>query len=333
MKICVLLGGASPERMVSLSSGVAIGKALKEKGHEVLYYDPATALAEIETFRKKLGSIAMDNTDFKGMAGLRDDHFAEQVLQLKKEKVDIVFNALHGGNGENGIIAAILELAGIPFTGSGFAASALAMDKYKSKLLAAAVKVQSAECELHDKAVSHPEHIDFPLVIKPNDAGSSVGLSVFHEACDLADACREALAFSDSLIIERYIPGREFNIPVIAGEVFPVLEVDAGGVYDFTAKYLGHQTQYLCPAPISETLSDEMQRQALRVWKSLGLRNYARIDFRMTPDEEIFLLEANTLPGMTASSLVPKSAKARGLEFPDLLEMIIRDALKYTIDT
>ncbi|MFA5435293.1 MAG: D-alanine--D-alanine ligase [Candidatus Neomarinimicrobiota bacterium] len=329
MKICVLLGGASPERMVSLSSGVAIGKALSENGHEVLYYDPATALSQMEAFRNSLSSIEMNNTDFKGMAGLRDDHFTAQVLQLKKENVNIVFNALHGGNGENGAIAAMLELAGIPFTGSGFAASALAMDKYKTKLVAAAVNVQSAECELHDRPVSRPERIAFPLVLKPNDAGSSVGLSVFHEACDLTAACREALVFSDSLIIERYIPGREFNIPVIAGEAFPVLEVDAGGVYDFTAKYLGHKTQYLCPAPLSETLTREMQQQALRVWKALGLRNYARIDFRMTPDEEIFLLEANTLPGMTASSLVPKSAKARGLDFSALLELIIRDALTH----
>ena len=329
MKICVLLGGASPERMVSLSSGVAIGKALSENGHEVLYYDPATALSQMETFRNSLSSIEMNNTDFKGMAGLRDDHFTAQVLQLKKENVNIVFNALHGGNGENGAIAAMLELAGIPFTGSAFAASALAMDKYKTKLVAAAVNVQSAECELHDKPVSRPERINFPLVVKPNDAGSSVGLSVFHEACDMTAACREALAFSDTLIIERYIPGREFNIPVIAGEAFPVLEVDAGGVYDFKAKYLGHSTKYLCPAPLSEDLTRDMQQRALRVWKALGLRNYARIDFRMTPDEEIFLLEANTLPGMTASSLVPKSAKARGLDFSALLELIIRDALTH----
>lgn len=329
MKICVLLGGASPERMVSLSSGVAIGKALEEKGHEVLYYDPATALQEMEAFRNGLSSIEMNNTDFTGMAGLRDDHFTAQVLQLKKEKIDIVFNALHGGNGENGVISAILELAHIPYTGSGYAASALAMDKYKTKLLAAAVNVQSAECELHDKPLSRPERIGFPLVVKPNDAGSSVGLNVFHEACNLTAACREALAFSETLIIERYIPGREFNIPVIADEVFPILEVDAGGVYDFNAKYLGHKTQYLCPAPISETLTREMQEQALRVWKTLGLRNYARIDFRMTPGEEIFLLEANTLPGMTASSLVPKSAKARGLDFPALLELIISNALTY----
>lgn len=325
MKICVLLGGASPERMVSLSSGVAIGKALKENGHEVLYYDPATALPEMEEFRNCLRSIVMDNTDFRGMAGLRDDHFTAQILQLKKEKVDIVFNALHGGNGENGVIAAMLELARIPFTGSGYAASALAMDKYKTKLLAAAADVQSAECELHDKPVSRPERIAFPLVVKPNDAGSSVGLNVFYEAGDLRAACREALDFSTSLIIERFIPGREFNIPVIAGEAFPVLEVDAGGVYDFKAKYLGHKTRYLCPAPISEALTCEMQQRALRVWKALSLRNYARIDFRMTPEEEIFLLEANTLPGMTASSLVPKSAKALGISFPELLEIIIRD--------
>ncbi len=329
MKICVLLGGASPERMVSLTSGIALGKALQDIDHEIFYLDPATPLEKMQIFREELQNIKLDRSDFAAMAKMEDEYFLEQIFYIKEQNTDIVFNALHGGNGENGIIAAMLELADIPFTGSAYAASALAMDKYKSKMLASAAGVKSADCELHRKAISRPEKIEFPLVVKPNDAGSSVGLSVFHERCDLREACREALLFSDSFIIERYIPGREFNIPVIAAEPFPILEVDAGGVYDFKAKYLGQSTKYLCPAKLPEKLTRDMQERALRVWQALGLRNYARIDFRMNPEGEIFLLEANTLPGMTASSLVPKSAKARGMDFPTLLETIIQDALKY----
>ena len=327
MKICILLGGASPERNVSLSSGTAVGEALRKDGHEILYMDPATPLNEMEAFRRGLDSISMDDTDFAAMAKLKDHYCIAQVEWLKKEGTDLVFNALHGGNGENGVIAALLEMAGIPFTGSGYAASALAMDKYRSKLLAAGAGVLSAEYEIYGEAVEAPRRIGFPLVVKPNDAGSTVGLSIFHKPADLTDACKKALTFSKSLIIESYIPGREFNIPVVAGEVYPVLEVDAGGLYDFNAKYLGHDTKYLVPAPLPDDVTAGMQDRAMRMFRILGLRNYARVDFRMTPEGEIYLLEANSLPGMTASSLVPKSAKARGIGFPQLLQIIIEDAL------
>ncbi len=326
MKICILLGGASPERNVSLSSGTAIGETLKTLGHRILYLDPATPLKGMETFRESLGHISMENTDFEGMAALRDHYFIEHIPYLEKEAVDLVFNALHGGNGENGVIPAVLEMAGIPFTGSGYAASALAMDKYRSKLMAAEAGVLSADFEIHRRPVQRPDRLAFPLVVKPNDAGSTVGLSIFYEPADLTGACRKALAFSDAFIIEAYIPGREFNIPVVAGEVYPVLEVDAGGLYDFNAKYLGHDTKYLVPAPLPAEVTAAMQNQALRMFRILGLRNYARVDFRMTPEGEIYLLEANSLPGMTSSSLVPKSAKARGLDFSRLLQIIIEDA-------
>lgn len=325
MKICVLLGGASPERNVSLSSGISIGQTLEKMGHQLLYLDPATPLAEMDTFRKNLKNISMDDMDFEGMAKRRDPYFIDQIPYLKKEKVDLVFNALHGGNGENGVISAVLEMAGIPYTGSGYAASALAMDKYRTKILAADAGVLCADYEIHTLPVRRPDRIAFPLVVKPNDAGSSVGVGIFHEPADLLSACREALKFSNSFIIESFIPGREFNIPVVAGEIYPVLEVDPGGTYDFNAKYLGHHTKYLVPAPIPSDITESMQDQALKIYHALGLRNYARVDFRMTPEEKIFLLEANTLPGMTASSLVPKSAKAKGIDFPRLLKIIIDD--------
>ena len=327
MKICVLLGGASPERMVSLSSGTAIGKALSGLGHEVLYLDPATPLADMNAFRESLVNISMENMDFEAMVKMNDAPFKAQIPYLKEEGVDLVFNALHGGNGENGVIAGMLEDAGIPYTGSGYAASAIAMDKFKTKVLARYVGVLCADEELHDHPVHEPEKVAFPLVVKPNNSGSSVGLTIIHEPCDIFNATAEALKYSDVVIIEDYIPGREFDIPVIRGEAFPILEVNPHGVNDYKAKYMGDKTEYKVPAPLSEAVTKRMQADAVKVYQALGLSNYARVDFRMTEDEKIYLLEANTLPGMTASSLVPKSAKAVGISFPELLTIIIEDAL------
>jgi D-alanine-D-alanine ligase len=328
MRIAVLLGGASPERVVSLASGTAIGKALTELGHEVMYLDPATELDQMDDFRESLDNISMADMDFESMAQLNDEPFKEQIPYLKIKKIDVVFNALHGGNGENGIIAGMLEDAGIPYTGSGYLASAIAMDKFKTKLLAREVGVNCAEEELHEMPVHEPETVKFPLVIKPNNSGSSVGLTIIEEPCDIYEATSDALKYSDTVIIESFIPGREFDIPVVKGEAYPILEVNPHGVNDYKAKYMGDKTEYKVPAPLSEEKTKEMQEAAVKVYLALGLKNYARVDFRMTPDETIYLLEANTLPGMTASSLVPKSAKAIGIDFPELLTIIIEDAMK-----
>ena len=327
MKIAILLGGASPERVVSMASGTSIGKALKELGHKVLYLDPATPLGNMDDFREDLNNISMDSMDFEAMAKLNEEPFTEQIPYIKMKKIDLVFNALHGGNGEIGVISGMLEDAGIPYTGSGYLASAIAMDKFKTKILARAVGVNCAEEELHEAPVHKPEKVKFPLVIKPNNSGSSVGLTIIKEPCDIYDAMTEAFKYSDTVIIEDFIPGREFDIPVICGKAYPVLEVRAYGVNDYEAKYMPEKADHLVPAPISDEKTKEMQEAAVKVYRALGLKNYARVDFRMTPDETIYLLEANTLPGMTASSLVPKSAKAIGIDFPELLTIIIEDAL------
>ncbi|MCK4812980.1 MAG: D-alanine--D-alanine ligase [Candidatus Marinimicrobia bacterium] len=327
MKICVLLGGASPERIVSLHSGTAIAQALESMGHEILFLDPATPLCDMDIFRKSLDTISMKDMDFKTMSELRDHYFIDHIPYLKKENVKLVFNALHGENGENGVISAVLDIAGIPYTGSGFEASAIAMDKYKTKILVGSVGVKCAAGELHHTPIHHPDTVSFPLVVKPNNSGSSMGLAVFLEETDLYEATSEALKFSDEVIIESYIPGGEYNIPVIKGEAFPIVKVNPHGVNDYKAKYMGDKTEYTVPAPLDDVITKRMQDYAVKVYKVLGLKNYARIDFRMTPDKEIYLLEANTLPGMTATSLVPKSAKALGIGFPELLEIIIEDAL------
>ena len=281
----------------------------------------------MDTFLEALKNFSMKDMNFEAMAKLNDQPFIELVSFLNEEKVDIVFNALHGGNGENGVISAILDMAGIVYTGSGFEASAVAMNKLKTKILARSVGVRCAEEEVHKEPVHKPQKVTFPLVIKPNDAGSSVGLSILQTEEDIYEATAEALKYSDEVIIESYIPGEEYNVPVIMGEAYPIIEVNPHGVNDYKAKYMGDKTEYKVPADISFNETLRMKENAVTVYNILGLKNYARVDFRMTPEGEVFLLEANTLPGMTASSLVPKSAKALGIDFPSLLTMIIEDAL------
>lgn len=329
MKICVLLGGASTERNVSIHSGLAVGKALVEAGHQVFYLDPATPLTEMENFLGTLSEIAVNKENFKELTALSDHYFTKQLNWLKKENFDIVFNGLHGGNGENGIIAAVLQMAKIPFTGSGYYASAIAMDKYRSKLLMEKNGVSTAKSQLIHREDDYIE-IAFPLVIKPNTAGSSVGLSIVKEKRDIQKDLVEAFLYDREVLVESYISGREMTVPVIAGNAYPVLEIiPKSGVYDYASKYGSNTSEYIVPAPISDSLSRHLQNQALRVVSALGLVNYCRIDFRVNEKNESFCLEANTLPGMTATSLTPKSAKAAGMSFIQLLEHIIENALTF----
>jgi D-alanine-D-alanine ligase len=327
MKICVLLGGASTERNVSIHSGLAVGKELAKAGHQIFYLDPATPLTEMESFLDSLSNVAVNEQNFQALNQLSDHYFLKQLNWLKKENFDIVFNGLHGGNGENGRIAAVLEMAKIPFTGSGYYASAIAMDKYRSKLLMSENDVGTARSQLirsADEAIAIP----VPLVIKPNSAGSSVGLHIVKEETDLKPLLTDALIYDRDVLAEAYITGRELTVPVISGKAYPVLEIKPkSGVYDYASKYGSNMSEYIVPAEIPENLKDHLQEQALRVVEAIGLQNYCRIDFRVNEAGESFCLEANTLPGMTATSLTPKSAKAAGLDFIQLLEHIISDAL------
>ncbi|MFO8144215.1 MAG: D-alanine--D-alanine ligase [Candidatus Syntrophosphaera sp.] len=303
-RITVLLGGNSPEREVSLVSGSAIAKGLRERSFEVNELDPA---------------------DFPNLRDL-----LEKLAELGTE---IVFFGLHGGVGENGVMQAALDLAGISYTGSGHKASALAMDKYISKLLAFEEGIPTSDsilmredllCDYNDPEDYQGivERLGLPLVVKPNDGGSSVGISIVEDILDLKDAVRLALKYSSSALLERYVAGREITATVLDGKALPLVEIrPVKGWYDYQNKYNEGRSEYLAPAPLEENVSHLIQLYAERTWQILGLSGYARIDFRYDGQTPYFL-EANTLPGMTPLSLTPMAAKSIGMSFADLVERI-----------
>ena len=309
-KIAVLEGGISPEREISLRSGEAIAKALREKGYEVIELDPA------------------DYSDFYSL-----------ISKLRTEKISMVFIGLHGGTGENGELQAALSLAGFKYTGSGPKACTLTMDKYVSKLMALDEGIPAPEYILmrEDLLNDYQDPNDFsaieaklglPIIVKPNDSGSSVGISIVEKLFELKEAVKLALTYSDSVLLEQYIPGKELTATVLDGKALPLIEIrPLNGWYDFNNKYSKGHSEYLCPAPVEESVSQLIQLYAERLWKVLGLKGYARIDFRYDGNKPYFL-EVNTLPGMTDLSLTPMAAKAIGINFPELVDKIVSLAKK-----
>lgn len=309
-RIVVLLGGISPEREVSLDSGKAVAAALQELGYQLETLDPA---------------------DYPLLP--------ELISTIRESGADMVFNALHGGIGENGVLQAALELAGIPFTGSGSKASMLAMDKYVSKLLVREEGIPVPQCILmrYDLLADYQDPSDYqafvdklglPVVVKPVDAGSSVGISLVHEINQLKPAVEEAFSFCKTVMLEEYIPGKELTVTVLDGKALPVVEIKPlKGWYDYHNKYTKGSTEYIAPAELSGDLSELLQLYAERVWRVLDCAGYARIDFRYD-GKSAYFLEANTLPGMTALSLSPKAAKAAGLSFGQFVNSIILSANK-----
>ena len=308
-RITVLKGGDSSERKISLLSGTAVAEGLRVKGYEVTELDPA---------------------DFSTLGQL--------IERMQELETELVFLGLHGGSGENGQLQAALDLAGLRYTGSGFQACALTMDKYVSKLMAREDGVPVADWVLlrGDQLGDYNDPRDLqgivdklglPLIVKPNDGGSSVGISKVERVEQLREASQHALKYSSSALLERFIPGRELTATVIDGQALPLVEIKPlSGWYDYDNKYNAGRTEYLAPAPIEESVAQLMQTYAVRLWQVFGLRGYARIDFRYDGEKPYFL-EVNTLPGMTTLSLTPMAAKAVGISFVDLVDKIAHLAL------
>ncbi|MFN2399889.1 MAG: D-alanine--D-alanine ligase, partial [Gemmatimonadaceae bacterium] len=242
---------------------------------------------------------------------------------------EVVFLALHGGQGEDGTLQALLDMAHIRYTGSGHLSSALAMDKDLSKYLFRAAGVDTPEWLMapaeEDDVV---ETLGMPVVVKPSKQGSTVGLSVVRESPKLQAAVEEARAYDDEVMIERFIEGRELTVSVLGDEALPVGEIKPKHeIYDYECKYTKGMAVEVFPAELTTKATTEVQRQALTAFRALKLGGYARIDFRMAQDGRFYCLEANTLPGMTELSLLPQAAAARGMSFPALCERIVELAL------
>jgi D-alanine-D-alanine ligase len=331
MRVIVLLGGDSPEREVSLVSGRAVGEALLRRGHHVLAVD--TAGGKLLELREpsSIGSeppsqaLVVEGDAIRTVERVRSAAFGE---------VDVVFVALHGTGGEDGTIQALLEIAGFPYTGSGVLASSLAMDKELTKRVFRDLGVPTpqgfgaaANTPFPELAERVEAECGYPAVVKPNAQGSSVGVSIVRSESELAGAVSRAAAYDTRLLFEKFIPGREMTVAILDGQPLPVVEiVPNAGFYDYRHKYTAGSSAYHVPADIPEHVAKELQRLAHLGFHGLHCRDFARLDFRLSPMHEPFCLEVNTIPGMTPTSLVPKAARAAGIDFDGLVERITRTA-------
>lgn len=339
MKIVVLAGGTSPERDVSLSTGLMIYKALKSNGHKVVLLDVYLGYEGDTTdiFNKEndwalgIGAIREDNPDINQIKSFRKDNpnhfFGPGVIDICDE-ADIVFLALHGENGEDGKIQAAFDLMGIKYTGTDYASSSIAMDKAVSKELFAYYRIPTP-MGIHVRKNEAYSWNHYPCVVKVNNGGSSVGVSVVNSPDEMEAAMRNALSYGNEVIIEQYIKGREFSVGVISGKALPVIEIaPLTGFYDYKNKYQAGNAIETCPADLSPDLTAKMQEIAERVFHALRLKTYARMDFLLNDKNELYCLEANTLPGMTPTSLLPQEAKVIGMDFVALCERIIDISLE-----
>lgn len=295
-KIGVLMGGLSGEREISLRTGRAIEKALTEAGYHCVGIDAGKDLAE----------------------------------QLRQQEIEIAFIALHGRYGEDGTVQGLLEMLRIPYTGSGVLASALAMDKLMTKKILLHHELPTpgfAVCRRGDDLDNFCSGFrHFPLVVKPNAEGSSLGMTIAADTEELKQGLVQALEIDATVLVEEFVAGKEVTVGVLCGEALPVIEiVPKSGVYDFQSKYTAGQTEYLVPAPLPALLYQRLQEVSLQACREVGCRGAARVDF-MVRDKEFYCLEINTIPGMTATSLLPKAAAEAGISFTELVEAILNDA-------
>jgi D-alanine-D-alanine ligase len=335
------MGGTSSERDVSLASGLRIAEALRSRGHSVRSIDTAKGeLSQADEQRMlSAGVVKQQPPTPSELARMNAESVTEMAARLpKRGECDVTFLALHGGRGEDGTIQALLDLAGVPYTGSGHLASALAMDKDLSKYLFRAHDVGTASWLMATDPSSPPSTasveraLGWPVIVKPSKQGSTVGLSIVKQLSELAPAIVEAFEHDDEVMIEQFIAGRELTVGILGGEALPVGEIiPKHEIYDYECKYTAGMAEEIFPAPLTVEQTNAIQSQARRAFAALKLGGCARIDFRMSSAGEFFCLEANTLPGMTATSLIPQAAAAAGIPFPELCERIVQLAVDASV--
>lgn len=334
MRIAVLMGGTSAERQVSLASGRGIVKGLRARGHQAAAVDAATAEILSDERLDALARIGVEPP-----APVRGSRRALAVCRELLD-ADLAFIAVHGGEGEDGTLQAFLDVLEIPYTGSSMRACALTWDKEVARGVMKSAGVPVAEGFLvpdpgpggrHDAAAVDARiarEFGYPVIVKPNAQGSTIGVSKLESAAGLPAALEKATASDGGALIERFVPGHELTVSVFDGETYPVTEIVADtGFYDYERKYQKGHTRYITPADIPADRAAEARRLAALAFQAFGCAGVARVDFRMQPDGSLFCLEINTVPGMTELSLVPMGARAVGIEYADLVDRMARAAL------
>lgn len=338
MNIAVICGGISTERNVSITGGKSVREALLSLGHNAKLVDPAYGADGLNSpdFESANMSIAPTLEDMQKFSPRK---YIECINSSIFDDIEVAFIVLHGQYGEDGLIQSLLEFRGIPYTGSGVAASSLAFDKIKTKLICSSAGVLTPNWTLvHRKDIDMEglgkevkEVVGKAVVIKPNSQGSTIGLTIIMDGNvhDIEEAIKLAAKYSDTVLIEEYIAGQEITVGIVGEEVLPVIEiVTEDGFYDYEHKYTKGKTNYICPAEISPDIAEFTQNMAMTLYKAIGSRGFARIDFRLDDEGQPFCLELNSIPGFTSQSLVPMAAKEIGIEFADLCQMLIDIALE-----
>ncbi len=345
MKIAVLTGGLSTERDVAISSGARISAALRSKGHNVVFIDVFMG-CETDEDTDKLFAENADLVTNNGVTEFVPD--LKKVREMRSDKsssflgpnvvkicraADITFFALHGGEGENGQLQAAFDMLGIKYTGANYLGAALAMDKGITRALLEQHKVRVARGEIFKRGENTDSWDSFPCVIKPCSGGSSVGIAKANDRAEFSAAVEDAFSYEDEIVVEEFISGREFSVGVLGDKVLPPIEIiPTTGFYDYKAKYQAGLTIEECPAKITEAQDKILRDSAWEVFNVLHLNAYARVDFILDENDDAYCLEANTLPGMTPTSLLPQEAAVLGIDYPTLCEKIVELSLKKTRD-
>jgi D-alanine-D-alanine ligase len=326
VKITVLTGGTSVERDVALATAAQVVRALRSRGHTVAVADTARGAIP----------VSEESLSLSGLVG-REPPRLEELVALERgvlltglatlpviRGAEVLFLALHGGRGEDGTLQALLDIVGVPYTGSGALGSGMAMDKDISKRLFRIADIPTADWLMTPATAEEAgRRLGWPLVVKPSKQGSTVGLTVVKDPLDYDAAVELATRYDDEVMLEAFVPGRELTVGILedralgVGEIIPQHEV-----FDYECKYTPGMSEEIFPADLPPATTDECQRLGLAAHRVLKLGGYSRADFRLTPDGELLCLEVNTLPGMTATSLLPQSAAAVGIPFPELCERI-----------